>query len=160
MKCIHIVGRRNHGKTTLIVELVAELRRRDIAVGAIKHSRHAHELDTPGKDSYRYRHAGAVPAAVIAEHLIGLWLPRDAAADPYTVLASMFAQCQVVLVEGDIDCEGIKVEVWRRAAGGHCLAETRRDIRAVVSDDPLELSTSVWPRSNISALATRLLELL
>jgi len=160
MKCIHIVGRQNHGKTTLIVELVEELSRRGIAVGTIKHSGHAHELDTPGKDSYRHRQAGARPAAVIAEQLIGLWLPRDAAADPYATLAPMFAGCQLVLVEGDLDRAGIKVEVWRQAAGGTCLAATRPGIRAVVSDDPLDVGIPLWPRRDVAALAMRLLDLL
>lgn len=51
MKLIHIVGRQNHGKTTLIVELLEEFARQAIVVGTIKHSSHAHELDRPGKDS-------------------------------------------------------------------------------------------------------------
>ena len=55
---IHVVGRRNHGKTTLLVELVEELCRRGLRVGTLKHSSHTHELDTPGKDSHRHRLAG------------------------------------------------------------------------------------------------------
>ena len=57
MNRIHIVGRKNHGKTTLIVEVLAEFHRRGIRVGAIKHSAHRRELDPPGKDSYRHREA-------------------------------------------------------------------------------------------------------
>ncbi len=87
MRLIHIVGRRNHGKTTLIVDLVEEYARRGIAVGTIKHSSHAHELDTPGKDSYRHRQAGAAAAAVITAELLGVWLPRRAGADPYAAVA-------------------------------------------------------------------------
>ncbi len=51
---IHIVGRKNSGKTTLIVELVSHLTNLDYRVGTIKHTHHHHELDTPGKDSFRH----------------------------------------------------------------------------------------------------------
>jgi len=160
MKCIHLVGRQNHGKTTLMVELVEEFTRRGLVVGTIKHSSHAHELDTPGKDSYRHRKAGARPAAVIAEQLIGVWLPRDPAEDSYGVLEPMFTRCDLVLIEGDIDREGIKVEVWRRVVGGRCLAETHPDIRSIISDDSPGLDIPVWPRSDVPLLSTRLLNLL
>ena len=53
----------DRGKTTLLIELVEELTRRGVRVGTIKHSSHSHELDTPGKDSFRHRQAGATPAA-------------------------------------------------------------------------------------------------
>ena len=132
MKLIHIVGRQNHGKTTLIVDLVEEYTRQGIAVGTIKHSSHAHELDTPGKDSYRHRQAGAAPAAVITSEMLGVWLPRVAGADPYAVVAPMFSACRLVLVEGHLDAEGTKIEVWRQAIGGPCLAATHRNIYAVI----------------------------
>jgi molybdopterin-guanine dinucleotide biosynthesis protein B len=159
MKLIHIVGRKNHGKTTLIVELVRELTQQGIAVGTIKHSGHAHELDTPGKDSYRHRQAGASPAAIVTEQLIGLYLPRRAEADPYALLAPLFSHCGIVLVEGDLDGRGAKVEVWRKSAGGECLASARRDIRCVVTDDPLDPHVPVLPRSDVRALSRHLLTL-
>jgi hypothetical protein len=97
MNLIHIVGRQNLGKTTLIVELVNEYVRLGSAVGTIKHSSHVHGLDTPGKDSYRHRQAGATPAAVIASGMIGVGLPRVAPADPYPIIAPMFSDCRLVL---------------------------------------------------------------
>ena len=157
MKLIHIVGRKNHGKTALILELIQEFKRLGVAVGTIKHSSHIHELDTPGKDSYVHRQAGASPAAIITEELIGFYLPSDAGVDPYAALAPMFADCSLVLVEGHLDGAGIKVEVWRQAVGGTCFASTRRDITAVISDDPVEVGVPVWPRSDIAALAQQVL---
>ena len=159
MKLIHIVGRQNHGKTTLIVELVEEFARRGIAVGTIKHSSHAHELDTPGKDSYRHRRAGAAPAAVITPEMLGLWLPRRAGDDLYAAAAPMFAACRLVLVEGGIDAAGMAIEVWRQAVGGPCLAAAHGTIQAVVSDDAVDPGVPVWPRNDVAGLAQRLLDL-
>jgi molybdopterin-guanine dinucleotide biosynthesis protein MobB len=57
---VQIIGHPGCGKTTLMVELIKALVQRDIRVGSIKHSAHAHELDKPGKDSFCHRKAGAV----------------------------------------------------------------------------------------------------
>ena len=153
MNWIHIVGRQNHGKTTLLVELIGELSGRGFRVGTVKHSSHVHELDTPGKDSFRHREAGANPAAIVTKDLIGVYMPRDPNADFYDRLAPMFTGCDLVLVEGDLQGPGLKIEVFRAAVGGDCLALTHPEIQAVVTDDPLEVSVPVLPRSDVPSVA-------
>ncbi len=159
MNCLHVVGRKNHGKTTLIVELVQEFCRRGIRVGTIKHSRHAHELDTPGKDSYRHRQAGGQPAAIVTPDSIGVFLPRQGES-MYQRLEPLFIDCQIVIVEGNINAPGVKIEVWREAMGCACLAAERGDITAVVSDDRPDVSVPVWSRSDVACLADRATALL
>jgi molybdopterin-guanine dinucleotide biosynthesis protein B len=159
MKRIHIVGRKNHGKTTLIVDLLEECRRRGIRVGSIKHSAHRHELDPPGKDSYRHREAGANPAAIVSRNLVGVFVPRDDATDAYASIAPLFADCELVLVEGDIDAQSPKIEVWRECRGTTCLAAERDDILAVVSDDAPPTSLPVWPRQGVVQIVENLLEM-
>jgi len=159
MRHIHIVGRRNHGKTALIADLLGEFCRRGIRAGSIKHSAHDHELDVPGKDSYRHREAGANPAAIIARNVMAVFVSRSSGDDCYLRLEPLFADCELVLVEGDIEAIGPKVEVWRAAMGTSCLAAERRDIRALVSDDRPEANVPVWPRAELGPLADRLLAL-
>src|SRR5256885_813579 len=55
---ISIVGKKDAGKTTLIVALAAELVRRKFRVMTIKHGTHAAESDQRGKDTWRHRHEG------------------------------------------------------------------------------------------------------
>lgn len=157
MRRVHIVGCKNHGKTTLIVDLIGEFCRRGIRVGSIKHSSHRHELDLPGKDSFRHREAGADPAAIISKGLIAVFAPRKHVHDCYTRLAPMFADCELVLVEGDIETAEPKIEVWRNAVGTSCLAVERSDIAAVVSDDRPPVEVPIWPRSNVEELCDRIL---
>ncbi|NUQ66533.1 MAG: molybdopterin-guanine dinucleotide biosynthesis protein B [Pirellulales bacterium] len=151
MKRLHIVGRKNHGKTTLLVELVGELRRAGLRIGTIKHTSHVHELDKPGSDSCRHRLAGADPAAVVSGRAIAVHLPCEGG-DYLRQLAPMFAGCDLVLIEGHLDGEGHKIEVWRAQMGDDCLASQRRDIAAVVTDDPAPDGVPVLPRSNLEPL--------
>ena len=159
MRRIHVVGRKNHGKTTLIIELIKEFSRRGLRVGTVKHSSHTHDLDVPGKDSYRQRQAGANPAAIITGGLVGLYATAEPHAFFYARLAPMFVDCDLVLVEGHVDYPGLKIEVWREEVGGECLAAERRDITAVVTDDHPEVSVTLRPRYDVAGLAEHILDL-
>ncbi|RJO65787.1 MAG: molybdopterin-guanine dinucleotide biosynthesis protein B [Myxococcales bacterium] len=154
---VHIVGKKNHGKTTLIEELIAEFVRRGMRIGTIKHSSHRHELDAPGKDSHRHRQAGGSPAAVVTPETIGVFLPRAADKDFYGVLSPLYAACDLILVEGDIDGPGLKIEVWRRGLDTVPYAAEGRDIHAVVTDDPVEVRAPRWSRRDVAALADKIL---
>ena len=72
---IHIVGRRNSGKTTLVCELVAALTKRGYRVATIKHTHHHHELDTPGKDSWHHREAGAAAVGILSPRMTAMFFP-------------------------------------------------------------------------------------
>ncbi|WIV66489.1 molybdopterin-guanine dinucleotide biosynthesis protein B [Natrialbaceae archaeon AArc-T1-2] len=56
MNVLRIVGPSDAGKTTLVEELVGRL---DCRVATVKSIHHDVEPDTPGKDTYRHRDAGA-----------------------------------------------------------------------------------------------------
>lgn len=153
MNLIHIVGRKNNGKTKLIVELIQEMRRRGFRVGTIKHSGHSHELDKPGKDSHRHRKAGGEPVAVVTADQIAVYLPLQKSDNPMDVLAPLFEKNDLVLVEGFIDGPGKKIEVWRREIGSRPIFHERADIKAVVSDDAVDTELPVWPRMDIRRVA-------
>jgi molybdopterin-guanine dinucleotide biosynthesis protein B len=168
MKRIHILGRKNHGKTTLLVELVEHLTARGLRIGTIKHTHHAHELDTPGKDSHRHRAAGASVSAILSRSLNAVFWPpelpkqqgdEDAAADRYAEFEPHFAACDLVLVEGDTTCQGTKIEVWRQAVGSEPMALSDPQIRAVVTDDVIDVPVPCVPRSDTQAIAATILSL-
>jgi molybdopterin-guanine dinucleotide biosynthesis protein B len=162
MRRIHVIGRKNHGKTQLVVELVEELSRRGLRVGTIKHTHHHHELDTPGKDSHRHRAAGAAAVGILSPAMSAVFLPAQQpqdGEDRYRAFAALFAACDLVIVEGDSQTAAPKIEVWRAAAGGQPLALHDHSILAVVTDDPLPLEpAAVRLRSDVPGLATWLLQ--
>jgi molybdopterin-guanine dinucleotide biosynthesis protein B len=149
-KRVHIVGRKNHGKTTLVVELIGELSNRGWRVGAVKHSPHEHPPDRPGSDSFRLGRAGALPAAFVASGGVGVFFPREEGRSYWDQIATNFTDCDIVLVEGDVDADAVKLEVWRASVGTQPLAAERTDITAMVSDDPADLSLPVFSRSDLT----------
>ncbi len=159
-KRLHIVGKSDHGKTTLVVELVWALTRLGYKVGTIKHSSHLHELDVPGKDSFRHRVAGATPAAIITPDLIGMFEKTTPEQDPYDRLAPLFEDCDLILVEGHADMEGLKVEVWREGRETPPLATTRNDIHAVITDDSPNCNCPIWTRSDLETLTQNVIDLM
>lgn len=161
-KRIHIVGRKNSGKTTLVVDLVKELTRRGLRIGTIKHTHHHHEFDAPGKDSYLHRQAGAVVVGLVGPAMAAAFREhsesdRMAAIDQ---LEPMFSDCDLVLVEGQQQANAVKIEVWREATGQSPLALELSGIVAVVTDDrPLGVTCPIWSRYELSVIADRVLEL-
>jgi molybdopterin-guanine dinucleotide biosynthesis protein B len=159
MRIIHIVGRSKNGKTTLMVELVREMTRRGMIVGTLKHSGHDHELDRPGKDSFRHREAGAIPAAISTPSQLAVFLPATLGENPFDRLAPLFGDCDIILVEGYVTGPGKKVEIWRAATGKEPFFLERPEIQAVITDDPVETALPVLPLSNVPAVADFLLNL-
>ncbi len=164
MKRIHIIGGKNHGKTTLVTELVEELTAQGFRIGTIKHTHHAHELDTPGKDSHRHREAGAAVVGILTRSMNALfWPPAPEPSDSdarYEAFAPMMADCHCTLVEGDTKTGAIKIEVWRETLGTEPLAASDDSIVALVTDDqPLNVAAQVWPRGGIAQLAERIVTL-
>lgn len=137
---IHVVGRKNHGKTRLVTALVAEFCRRGLKVGTIKHTHHSHELDTPGKDSWQHRQAGSEVVGILAGNLSAVFLPvaSDASSDArYQSLSAWYTACDVVLVEGNLQTSAPKIEVWRESQGSAPLACSDPGIEVLVTDGAL-----------------------
>lgn len=162
---IHIIGGKNHGKTTLVVELVQHLTALGKRVATVKHTHHRHELDTPGKDSYRHRQAGAHVVGVLSRDLQAIYVPLQNQDESqldarYDNFAPMMDGCDMVLVEGDTKTSAMKIEVWRAERGTEPLAVADRSILGVVTDDNLTLDRPIWPRRDVAALAHILITLL
>lgn len=168
MKRAHFVGASGQGKTTLVVEVIEELIRRGYTVGALKHSGHRHELDVQGKDSHRLRTAGASPSAVVAGNLAAVFIESPPSEELQQRLWALFAECDVVLVEGKAQSETPAasvgapwIEVWRGDVGKAPLAAEVDGISAIVSDDDPGLGTvPVWPRSDVARVTSELIALL
>lgn len=137
MKVIGLAGWSGAGKTTLLQKLLPELVGRRLTVSTIKHAHHAFEVDTPGKDSYEHRKAGAFEVLVTSSQRFALM--RDLRGAPEPSLAAHLARLapvDLVIVEG-FRREAIpKIEVFRAANGKSFLHVEDDTVAALVSDLP------------------------
>jgi len=161
-KRVHIIGRKNSGKTTLITELVQFFTRRGYRIGTIKHTHHQHELDTPGKDSHRHRIAGAAVVGIMARNMNAVFWPAGNLQEKearYRQMEPMFGSCDLVLVEGDVQTAAPKLEVWRSATGTVPLAAEDPGVLALITDDVAPCSVRCIARRDLEAVARFVAEL-
>ena len=134
------------GKTTLLKRLIPMLRERGLCVGLVKHAHHTFDLDTPGKDSYELRKAGASQVAVTSPNRWVLITEKDESKDPS--LQEMLEhldhdQLDLILVEG-FKYERIpKIELIRSALDCPLLYPTDPDVIAVATDQELAVPTAL-----------------
>lgn len=155
---ISFIARPNHGKTTLLEKLLAELARRNIKAGVIKHHVHEFEFDKKGKDTWRHKQAGA--HTVILSSPAGIGLVRDVASDKDVdeLVNLYFSEMDIVLTEGYKWEHYPKIEVFRAARGGTPLDGCNATWAAFVSDADLQTDLPRFGLDDISQLADFLLE--
>ncbi|HEX4562791.1 MAG TPA: molybdopterin-guanine dinucleotide biosynthesis protein B [Gemmatimonadales bacterium] len=135
-RIVSIIGRQNAGKTTLLVALAAELRRRTFRVMTIKHATHQMQLDTEGKDTWRHfqeGHAERVLLEAPGERV--LFERTTGTGDPVALVEEYLSGADLVLCEGFTSAPLPKIEVSRRVAGPPLWKEGARDWIAMVTDD-------------------------
>jgi molybdopterin-guanine dinucleotide biosynthesis protein B len=114
MRAIGFIGYSNTGKTTLIEKLIPIFRARGLSVSAIKNAHHGFDMDRPGKDSFRYREAGASQVLIATGLRWALLTETPAQAASLEELCARLAPCDLVIVEG-FKSEGLipRIEVRR-----------------------------------------------
>jgi molybdopterin-guanine dinucleotide biosynthesis protein MobB len=141
---ISIVGKKNSGKTTLLVALAAELRRRGFRVASLKHGHHAFEMDREGTDSWRHFHEGEVEAVlfVSAGKIALVSRVPEGEPDPRELIDRFYAEqgYDLVLVEGYKRGPFPKIEIHRKAAGERAVYDPSDPVAAalflaIVTDD-------------------------
>jgi molybdopterin-guanine dinucleotide biosynthesis protein B len=136
VKVLGLSGWSGSGKTTLLTALIPCFAARGLTVSTIKHAHHALELDQPGKDSHRHRHAGAEETMLAHAAGFALFAGNHGAEPPLEALLARLAPVDLVLVEGFRDYAIPKLEVFRPGLAKPPLWQTMAVI-AVASDAPL-----------------------
>ena len=117
-RMMSVIGRKDAGKTTLLVALAAELGRRKFRVMTIKHGTHSADLDQRGKDTWRHWHEGKAERVLLEAPGERVLFERTVQeSDPISLARRYHEGADIVLVEGFKRAPLPKIEVYRLAAG-------------------------------------------
>lgn len=145
MNIIQIAGHSNSGKTTLIEQLIKRLKEINLTTSVIKHHGHAKKLAAldRGKDSAKYRDAGAVGSTVVAGNVIQMqfsseekWSIEEA------IQFNKYIKRDVVIIEG-FKNESYKKIVMIREERDLVLLEKLENIIAVITWGPTISSLTI-----------------
>jgi molybdopterin-guanine dinucleotide biosynthesis protein B len=143
MKVVGFAGFSGSGKTTLVERLIPTLRLQGLRVSVVKHAHHRFDIDTPGKDTFRHREAGAFEVVVASDKRLALMREFEVPKRPtvHQLIAELYEGVDWVLVEGFKDSDLHKIEVWRASAGKPARYMFDDFIAAIATDSPDQLPT-------------------
>jgi molybdopterin-guanine dinucleotide biosynthesis protein B len=135
------------GKTTLLINIIPLLKIRGLEVGVIKHAHHTFEIDTPGKDSYELRKAGASQMLIGSKQRWALMVEQNEEdqqkrLEEY-ILHLDQEKLDLILVEG-FKPEAIpKIELHRPSLGNPLISNSDESVIAIATDEPLNENTEL-----------------
>ena len=134
-RVIGFAGWSGAGKTLLLTRLIPVLKARGLSVSTLKHAHHSFDIDTPGKDSFRHREAGASEVLIASGARWALMHELRGAPEPglHELLGHM-SPVDLVLIEGFKRQAHVKIEVHRQANAKPWLYTEDASIGAVASD--------------------------
>ena len=125
------------GKTTLLIKLLPLLKEKGLRVAMIKHAHHDFDIDTPGKDSYELRKAGADQVLIASNYRRALITETPEANEPMLedlIEGLNLDDVDLVLVEGYRHLSFPKIELHRPSTGKPLIYLDDNAIIAVASD--------------------------
>jgi len=139
---VSVVGNSGSGKTTFLEKLIPELIARGLKVGTIKHDVHGFEMDKPGKDSWRHKHAGASATVISSPYQIGMVMDVEHDHKPDELLL-LFNGMDIILTEGYKRGDHPKMEIFRND----------NYLLALISDETVHLKVPRFSTKDIKGVA-------
>jgi len=139
------------GKTTLLVRLLPLMKLQGLRVAMIKHAHHDFDIDTPGKDSFELRKAGADQVLIASDKRCAVMTEFEQEKEPE--LGDLIRRLDVenidlVLVEGFRHLPFPKIELHRPSIARPLIFPQDRSVIAVATDENLD--TGELPLLNIN----------
>lgn len=152
---VSIVGNSKSGKTTLIENLIRELKSRGYHVATVKHAPQDVVFDEPDKDSQRHIRAGSEATVISSQDKLVLLKP--ATSDTLDEITRLLGEdYDIILTEGFKRDSAPKIEVHRKEAGP-LLSDIKRLV-AIATDEPVETKARQFSLDDIKGLADLLEE--
>ncbi|ABR47214.1 molybdopterin-guanine dinucleotide biosynthesis protein B [Alkaliphilus metalliredigens QYMF] len=146
-----IVGKNsNTGKTTVLCNIIGELKARGYRVATIKHDVHGFDIDHPGKDTWKHGQAGSDIVMISSPEKFAM---IEKVQEEYTLdeILEKITNVDIVITEGYKRENKPKLEVFRSAAAKELLCE-EHELFALVTDVSFEKSIPQFSFEEISQL--------
>lgn len=159
MKVIGLAGWSGAGKTTLLTRAIPHLKARGLSVSVIKHAHHKFDVDTPGKDSWLHREAGAEEVLVASGTRWALMHElRGAPMPELPELLQKMSTVDLVVIEGYKTEPHHKIEVHRAANGKPLLFPADPFIVGIATDVHVETSLPSVHLDDVESIVAMLLQ--
>jgi len=134
---ISFVGKSGVGKTTALELVIAEIKRRGLRVGTVKHDTHGFEVDKPGKDTWRHARAGADVVVISGRSKLALIrkLEVEMALDQ---VVGLMDDVDLVITEGYKRGDKPKIEVTRKERGTELLC-SQDELLGLMTDHVVDM---------------------
>ncbi len=150
---ISITGRSNSGKTTLILKIIEELKKRGYRASVIKHTFHHLEADPEGKDSWRFRNSGAETVLLTNDSELALFTRLDGPLSPEELAERYVEQgSHIVILEGFKSASFPKMEVIGGSPEAPLYESGIMNIRAVISDKKRDTDLPFFRRDDVEGI--------
>ena len=153
---INIVGRSGSGKTTLVERLIRHYVGLGCRVSAVKSMRHDFEIDYPGKDSHRYREAGAFTSIIANREKYAMVTDIDDDRTPLDIATGQCGSSDVLIIEGFREGGGDKIEVIGCSGESPLYQSGISNIRILVTDKTIRAEVPVFKRDDIAGIVAAL----
>lgn len=143
------------GKTTLIEQVVASLKKRGLRIAVVKHDVHGIDIDREGKDSWRFSQAGADISIVSSPNRTAYIEQRPLELEQ--VLARV-RDVDLILVEGYKKAPLTQIGICRKASGKGFTAPLSRYIAVVCDLEKLQTDIPTFGFEDIEILTDFILK--
>lgn len=129
------IGSSGSGKTTFLEKLIPILKGKGLKVGVIKHDAHKFEIDKPGKDSYRFKSAGADVVAISSAEKMAF--VKSFENTPFTleeIVIRYFSGMDIVITEGYKKSRIPKFEIFRKGNSTPFLSSEKDELIGIITD--------------------------
>ena len=152
---VSIVSKKNSGKTTLLVKLIPELKKRGYTVGTLKHDTHGFDIDHEGKDTWRHKKAGSDVVVISCPWKISLIKDVEKECSIDELVENFFMDTDIVITEGYKRADKPKIELFRKAAHDEPVYSSSKNstLIAMISDVDIHIDVPVLHIDDIKGIA-------
>lgn len=149
---VSVVGQSGAGKTVFLEKLIAELKRRGLRIGTIKHHLHDFEIDQPGKDSWRHAQAGSEAVVISSPKKLALIRRLREEMEIDELAQHYLGDLDLILTEGYKRRARQRIEIFREGRGTSLVSPVD-ELLAIVTDRKFDLPVPQFELEDVAGVA-------